>query len=89
MRNGRQPWKDTTYTLSSQARTASIDSTHSEPIGALLYVSAADLQELNIDPHATDWIAYQITTAGGQQVLTLCASDGPHAQSAINNQTRE
>lgn len=89
MEDEHQPKKNITDTLSSQTRTASIDSTQSEPVGALLYVSTVDLQELNVNPHTTDWIAYQITTIGGQQVLTLCASDEPHAQSAINNQAQE
>jgi len=85
MADGHPLWKSSTSTLSSHARTASVDSAQSNPVGVMIYLSAADLQHLGIDPTTTSRVTYQITTIGDQRLLTLSAANSSHTQSPVNN----
>ena len=89
MADGHPLWKNSTSTLSSHARTARVDSVQSNPVGAMIYLSAADLQHLGIDPTTTSRVTYQITTIGDQRLLTLSAANSSHTQSPVNNHPRE
>lgn len=89
MADGHPLWRNSTSTLSSHARTASVDSVQSNPVGAMIYLSAADLQHLGIDPTTTSRVTYEITTIGDQQILTLSAAESSQTQSPVNNHPRE
>ena len=89
MADGHPLWKSSTSTLSSHARTASVDSAQSNPVGVMIYLSAADLQHLGIDPTTTSRVTYQITTIGDQRLLTLSAANSSHTQSPVNNHPQE
>jgi len=85
MGDGHQLWKNSTSTLNGHARTASIDSVQSSPVGVMIYLSAADLQHLGIDPTTTSRVKYRLMTIGDQRVLALSATGGSHTQSPISN----